>query len=152
MLLTFDVGTAIKTACDHDSDAMLLARAAQLVRKEMFDKIFHFAGSFKPECQQKSVPTSLLSLVNMILKGPNIEQQSKIDTVGTVGTSAALSISQLLMFNRMKHERGATPTNSTYHRHERETPLPIFVALKSHAVTRSRNLIDTLFNLGICVL
>ena len=148
VLLTFDVGTAIKTACDHDSDAILLARAAQLVRKEMFDKIFHFDGSFKPECQQNSVPTSLLSLVNMILKGPNIEQQSKIDTVGT---SAALSISQLLMFNRVKHERGATPTNSTYHRHERETPLPIFVSLKIHAVTRSRNLIDTLFNLGICV-
>ena len=140
VLLTFDVGTAIKTACDHDSDAMLLARAAQLVRKEMFDKIFHFDGSFKPECQQKSVPTSLLSLVNMILKGPNIKQQSKIDTVGT---SAALSVSQLLIFNRVKHERGATPTNSTYHRHERETPLPIFVALKIHAVTCSRNLIDT---------
>ena len=148
VFLTFDVGTAIKTACDHDSDAMLLARAAQLVRKEMFDKIFHFDGSFKPECQQNSVSTSLLSLVNMILKGPNIEQQSKIDTVGT---SAALSISQLLMFNHVKHERGATPINSTYHRHERETPLPIFVALKIHAITRSRNLIDTLFNLGICV-
>ena len=41
VLLTFDVGTAIKTACDHDSDAMLLARAAQLVRKEMFDNTTH---------------------------------------------------------------------------------------------------------------
>ena len=37
VLLTFDVGGAIKKACDHDSDAMLLARAAQVVRKEMFE-------------------------------------------------------------------------------------------------------------------
>ena len=29
VLLTFDVGNAIKKACDHDNDAMLLAQAAQ---------------------------------------------------------------------------------------------------------------------------
>ncbi len=84
----------------------------------------------------------------MILRGPNIEHQSEIDTIST---SAAPSISQLLMFNHVKIVRGSTPPNSTYHRHERETPLPIFIALKMHAVMRSRNLIDTLFNLGLCV-
>lgn len=51
VLLTFDVGNAIRKACDHDSDAIQLARAAQVVRREMFDKKFHFDGSFKPGCQ-----------------------------------------------------------------------------------------------------
>ncbi len=78
VLLTFDVGNAIRKACDHDSDAMQLARAAQIVRKEMFDKEFSFDGSFKPGCQQDSVPNSLLALLNMILKGPKIEIQTEI--------------------------------------------------------------------------
>ena len=145
ILLTFDVGSAIKKACDHDSDAMQLVRAAEIVRREMFNQTFHFDGSFKPGCEEDSVPKSLLALLNMILKGPNIKHQSQI---GTGNTTAALSISQLVMFNRVKH---ANPSGSIYHSHERETPLPLYLAMKIHAVTRSRNLIDTLFNLGISV-
>ena len=39
-LLTFqkNIGAALKKACDHDSDAMHLARAAEVVRREMFEK------------------------------------------------------------------------------------------------------------------
>ena len=92
-MLTFDVGDAIKIkiACDHDSDALLLAQAAQLVRSEMFDRKFHFDGSFKPECQHL-IPKSLLSLVNMFLNGPNIEHQSKMDTVSTAALSIACDV------------------------------------------------------------
>ena len=32
-----------------------------------------------------------------------------------------------------------------------EMPVPLYITMKIHAVTRSRNLIDTLFSLGICV-
>ncbi len=90
-----------------------------------------------------------LCLLNMILKGPNIEIQTEI---GTGSTTAALSISPLVMFNSMKHVRpAASPPRATYHSHHRETPLPLYIALKIHAVTRSRNLIDTLFSLGMSV-
>ena len=61
VLLTFDVGNAIRKACDHDSDAMQLARAAQIVCKEMFDKEFSFDGYFKPGCQQFSTKISAYS-------------------------------------------------------------------------------------------
>ena len=37
------------------------------------------------------------------------------------------------------------------HSSERETPTPIYVALKIHTITRSRNLIDALFNRGMCI-
>ena len=37
------------------------------------------------------------------------------------------------------------------HQARRETLLPIYLYLKIHAVTQSRGLIDTLFNLGLCV-
>ena len=149
VLLTFQVGNAIRKSCDHDSDAMQLARAAQVVRKEMFNKKFYFDGSFKPGCQQDSVPKSLLALLNMILKGPNIEHQTQLATGITGSTTAALSISQLVRFNCVKRVRAATHSGSTHH--TQETPLPLYIAMKIHAVTRSRSLIDTLFNLGMSV-
>ena len=37
------------------------------------------------------------------------------------------------------------------HNHDRETPLTLYVALKIHAVTQKRTLVDALFNLGMCV-
>ena len=65
-------------SCDHDSDAMHLARAAQVVHKEMFEKKFTFDDLFKQSSQQNAVPQSLLALVNMILDGPNIKHQTQL--------------------------------------------------------------------------
>ena len=80
VVLSFDedISTAIKKACDHDSNAMHLARAAQVVRKEMFEKKFSFDGSFKQSSQQNAVPQSLLAPVNMILDDPNIKHQTQL--------------------------------------------------------------------------
>ena len=54
VLLSFkdDIGIALTKACDHDIDAVHLVRAAQVVRKELFNlKIKSFNGSFSSECQ-----------------------------------------------------------------------------------------------------
>lgn len=87
-LLSFekDIGPALMIACHNDHDAVHLMRAAQVVRKEIFDSIISFDGSFQENCQQKAVPPSLLALVNMILDGTNIEHQTT--------TKPALTISQ----------------------------------------------------------
>ena len=39
-LLTFqkNIESALKKACDHDSDAMHLARTVEVVRREMFEE------------------------------------------------------------------------------------------------------------------
>lgn len=153
VMLTFDddIGSALRKACDHDSDhdAMHLARAAKVVRREMFNRNFSFNGSFREESQQSVVPQSLLALVNMILEGPNIKHQTQLVT--TASTTASLSISQLLMFNSVKHARAADASSAVHHMRDRETPLPLYIGMKIHAVTRKRNLIDTLFSLGMCV-
>lgn len=150
ILLTFvkDIGPALKKACDHDSDAMHLVRAAQLVRREMFETRFSFDGSFQPDCQKDAVPPSLLALVNMILDGANIKHQSEL--VQTSTTTAALAISQLLTFNSVKHGREDS-SGCVRHNRSRETPLPLYLSMKIHAATRSRGLVDTLHSLGMCV-
>ena len=44
-----------------------LAKAAMLVRKEVFAKTQCFNGTFDANCQRSAVPDLLLVLVNMIL-------------------------------------------------------------------------------------
>ena len=38
-----------------------------------------------------------------------------------------------------------------YHEKTRETPMIIYIGLKIYSTSRSRNLIDMLFNLGLCI-
>ena len=133
IILTFnkDIGSALRKACNFDDDAMHLACAAQIVRKEIFEKNYVFGGSFKSSCEQDVIPPSLMALVRMILDGPNIKHQSG---VAATTTRAALSISQLLMFNSVKYGRGIDSSHDC-HNCDRETRLTLYVALKIHAVT-----------------
>ena len=141
-----DTGLALMVASYHDDDAIHLKRPAQVVRKEIFDSSFSFDGSFQENCQQEAVPPSLLALVNRILEGANIKHRTQTTT-----TKPGLAISQLMVFNSVKHAQKVDSSGSTRHSYGREIPLPIYLSLKIHAVTRSRGLIDTLFNLGMCV-
>ncbi len=50
-------------ACDYEGDALLLAKAAKLVRKEIANySSFTFDGRFPPGCQQGSVPATLKTI------------------------------------------------------------------------------------------
>ena len=59
-----DVGSALHKACKHDADndAIHLARAANIVRRDMFKMKTQFNGSFESKCLEESVPVSLLAL------------------------------------------------------------------------------------------
>ena len=51
-------------ACDHDSDAMQILRAAQVVRREMFETRFTFDGALQADSKKDYVTPSLLPLMN----------------------------------------------------------------------------------------
>lgn len=149
VLLAFseDIGLALHHACEYDFDdeAMILSKAANIVRRDMFAIKSAFNGTFENNCQQESVPQSLLALIGMILGGPNIQTQS----INLVETQASLSISQLLQFNCTRRRREGS--SSSYHTIEREPPLPIYLGLLVHAETRKRGLVDKLFDLGLSI-
>ena len=151
ILLTFDqhLGGALRKAGDHDGGALYFARAAQIVGQEIFDRKCSSNGSFQKGCQQDAIPNSLLALVNMIQEGPNIVHQTQLGT--SPSTSSVHSIYQPLMFNSVKRTRSANATSSTYHSRDRESPLPIYIALKMLGLTRKRTLVDPFFSLGMCV-
>ena len=78
LILTYDIdiGTAITFACEIFLTQMLLhrilAKAAKIVCRELFEQKQKFNGSFSKDCQKAAVPDVLLSLMRMILEGPNI--------------------------------------------------------------------------------
>ena len=145
-LFNRDIGRAIKQACDLDTDALTLAKAAKILRRDMFEHSQElFNGSFIPGCQQESVPLSMLSLVSMILDGPSIKDQS---TKEHPHVPACLTIAQLMAFNTVKTRYSATQR----HHIDRETPLPIYLALKIHGESRNRTLIDKFHKIWLCIL
>ena len=152
ILLAFnkDIGLALKRVyeSDFDEEAIILSKAAKIVRRDILNTKYTFDGTFEKECQKKSVPQSLLSLVKMIIDGSNI----KVNSDNVTEPQAALTISQLLQFNSsFRRPSSITVPTSTYHTTKREPPLMLYLSLLLHAKTRKRGLIDKLYDLGLCV-
>ena len=61
---------------DFSDDTAVLAKAAKIVRRDIFShKRFSFSGIFPLGCQESSVPASLKSLISMIMNGLNVKDQ-----------------------------------------------------------------------------
>ena len=59
---------------DFSEDAVILVKAAVIVWDDIFDHhCINFTGAFLPNCQEDSLPSSLKSLVSLILNGPNLK-------------------------------------------------------------------------------
>ena len=71
-----DVGAALAKAYGQETDkaAVHIARAAQIVRRQIFGEAKPFNG-FPERCQEDSVSPLLLILVNMVLEGPSFKDQ-----------------------------------------------------------------------------
>lgn len=148
ILLSYDddVGFALMhSSVDNcDDEAICLAKAAQIIRRDMLGMQATFDGSFSKDCQEQAVPKSLVALVGMIMDGPNIinKETEKV-------RQATLTMAQLLQHNSyVKRHPGST---GTHHNKNRETPLPIYLGMMIHAHTRKRELVDTLFHLGLSI-
>lgn len=61
-------------------------------------------------------------------------------------------ISQLLIFNAVKHYRDPnSDATATRHDPHREPPVPVYLELLVHAVTRKKTLVDKLYRLGLSI-
>ena len=122
ILLIFreDIGSAMRKACelDADTEGIHLARAANIIRRDIFNTKTSFNGTFDSQCQESSVPNSLLALVSMILYGPNIKTQSSYSSK----SQAALTLSQLLTFNTFARCRDGDSHNLKAQARKRNAP------------------------------
>ncbi|ELU13546.1 hypothetical protein CAPTEDRAFT_218243 [Capitella teleta] len=126
------------------SDINLLSKAATLLRKDILNKKQKFTGSFSSSSEADSVTDSLLVFMRMVLDGPT---PGKID-VPSSSDKIALSLSELIMFNCV--EKRSSSSRKLRHNQERETPLPLILAMKIHMKTGQKTLVDTLTEQGLC--
>ncbi|KAI8486109.1 hypothetical protein Bbelb_362090 [Branchiostoma belcheri] len=142
-----DVGTTLRDGYQNDRDeqSVAMTKIANMIRLEIFDQKVEFSGYFDHDSQVESVPRSLLSLYGMIINGSNITDQ----TYDANLSQPVLSIAQLLMYNCVKTHRNNGKVHQVVHNRDREVPLPVFVGLKAHALTSKRQLVDSLFDLGV---
>ena len=130
---------------DFKEDALILAKAASIVRKDIFSHDgFQFSGSFQQNCQEDSLPSSLKSLVSLILNGSNLKDQDKCES------QACLTASQVILYN-VKKQPSANPDAKPRHVLQREPPLPVYIGLNIHQMFRSKKLINQLYQMGICI-
>ncbi len=147
VILAFDkdLAAALKKVMDQDFDneAMILKQAANIIRRDILkgSTVEAFPGNFDTSCQQNSVPATLLSLVQMILRGANISSSTC-----SFESQWSASIAQLLLFNCIS-DRAIKGSHSTV----REPPLPIYIGLLLHAETRKKGLIEKMHDLGLSV-
>jgi len=142
-----DVGSILREGyqTDRDEQSVLMIKIADMIRQDIFIHKVTLPGAFDHNSQVESVPRSLLSLVSMVISGSNITDQ----TYNTNISQPVLSIAQLLVHNCIKRRKECVKIPQVYHSKDRETPLPVYVGLKAHALTRERQLIDILFALGM---
>ena len=82
-----DIGNAVLKASsiNHDEDAIILSKAANIVRQEIFLPKQDFTGTFTEQCQQESVSKTPFAMVSMLLGGHSI----MIQTEATAKSQAA---------------------------------------------------------------
>ena len=111
----------------------------------MLEDTVTFEGKFDEGAIEDAVPQCLLELVSMIEHDPDIESQLENGL-----TKSDEAIAQLLQYNcHRKAPKGSG--SSQRHSSDRETPFAVYVGLLLFAKTRKRQLIDTLFQYGICI-
>lgn len=133
---------------DYEGDALILAKAARIVRDDISRSCgFNFSGCFPPDCQKNSVPSNLKSMVTMLMRGADLKDQDSVDS------QACMTASQIILFNYKKRARRDKNITTTRSRHslEFEPPLPLYIGLNLHTQTRSKKLVTQMHELGLSV-
>ena len=82
----------------------------------------------------------------MILSGTSLEPDSPTEL-----SSAALSITQLLIYNATKRVRKEKKSETVRHNPKRETPVPLYLGFLIHSKTRKKELVEILHEHGLCI-
>lgn len=144
VLLSFnkDVGPFLSKACSY-SDALLIEKAAFLLRREMLQFKSRFEGHFQKEYVNNCVPHQLMQFFESSLSGVKIGREklkpSKEET----------ALAHLFQFNC--HQTYST--DASFHRHssQRETAFPVYLGLSVFSKYRKEALVDLLFENGLSI-
>ena len=92
LVLGHEIGGALQSTKKKDSNAFYLAKASMIVRREVLQVENCFDGAVAANCQADSVPTSMVTLLDMIVRCPRIKPDS-------IENQACHTIAQLIVYN-----------------------------------------------------
>ena len=113
---------------------MVIAKAASIIRRDMFIRNEIFDDDLSRKRQTLSVSSTLLQLVSLILEGGKSTEKpsQKLSHIST-------NIAQLIRFNSIKQQhRGEV--KQFRHSQKNEPPLPVSIALMVHVETRKKSI------------
>lgn len=145
VLLAFkeDVGTVLSKAINY-TEAIIITKAAKILRQRMMDHKSSFTGTFNDECVENSIPSTLLQFVSMIEHGADIKSQLRLGASKT-----DLAMSQLLQYNcYTKYQEDGKLLR---HSKDRETPFPVFLGLSVYSKTRKKHIVELLHDHGLSI-
>ena len=128
-LLAFKKGAALSQASNY-SEAIILAKAAKILRGHMIDHKPTFAGTFHEGYVEYAIPSTLLQFVCMIEHGVDIKSQLRFGASKT-----DLAMAQFLQYNCYAKYREETATYR--HSKDHETPFAVFIGMSLYATRGS---------------
>lgn len=125
--------------CDFSEDAVMLAT----LDHQKGHLQLHVFWQLSTSMPRRFPVSSLKFRISMMLNGPNLKDQDKHEF------QACLTIGQNILFNTKKRVSVSVANNR--HTMKREPPLPIYMGINIHTLTRSKKLIQQLYQLGISI-
>ena len=147
-----DVANLLKeTDYSHDEDALILLKAASILRRGMDKKndwSLNIIGNVK-----SLIPKNLLFFISTLLYGTRSTKEISFEDISNSNNTAfdipVISISQLIMSNSLSKPKSESSSSKIYRLNHKETPLTIYTGLLVHHQTRKRNIVVKLHSLGL---
>ena len=130
--------TIFKDMMDPGTIIRSMRDVVRPLRKLIAEKKNSFNGTFDINCQLKSIPIQLLTLVNMLIDG----------RACTTVSQASLSVAQLI-FSSFKQVPGRNAAAFCRDNLDHETPLKLYNSLKMISDERSKKLVENSHGLGL---
>lgn len=127
-------------------DMKNLAQAARILRQDILHKKQTFSGSFSSSSERDSVVPTLQSFLHMLLDGAGID----VEEPPASSEKIVVSLAEAITYNCVG-KRSKKAHSCLRHPRERETPMPLMLAMKAHMTTGKESLVDLLAERGICV-
>ena len=123
-----------------------LRKVVHPIRSHILKQDNKFTGSFSNSCQVNSVPKTLLALTSALIDGEM--------TSSSQPSQEALSVAQIVVSHTrrpVKRKAKVKKPSRRRHNQKQETPLVQYVGLKIFYTSRSRQLIDDLYHIGLSI-
>ena len=114
----------------------LLAKAAQIIRKDLLRHEQQSNGDILKERQFEGISSSTFQLISLIIEGGNAQ-----DYTPKYPEKIIANLSQLVMFNTVKNKRKETVSH-VRHSKLKEPPLPVYLGMLIHNKTRKNVLVN----------